>query len=177
MIRRWFKKSITGKIASTVSIVLLLCYAYSRNNVGRKAEIKGVVDAYYSVYMERTNFESFLSFYDDQALLEDIVSGERIVGKKNLTNFFNWDHKGLKKNERNSLVIYDQVIDENKVVTRGYFTPFLWKESKFDAMHFVTLLYFNDSGKISKQIDWINYPNNLLDYSSRKNANKWIKHP
>ena len=41
-------------------------------------------------------------------------------------------------------------------------------------MHFTSILYFNESGKITKQIDWINYPNNLLDNNSRANSNRWL---
>ena len=41
-------------------------------------------------------------------------------------------------------------------------------------MHFMSMLEFNKAGKIIKQKDWINYPQNLIDYNNRKNSNKWI---
>ena len=29
-------------------------------------------------------------------------------------------------------------------------------------------------GKIVRQVDWINYPSSLFDYSNRQNSNLWI---
>ncbi|WP_136467933.1 hypothetical protein [Flagellimonas onchidii] len=86
-----------------------------------------------------------------------------------------WNNPNFQKIEKDALVIYDQIIDKNKVVTRGYFTEFLWDGARFEAMHFITILTFNNSGKIIKQIDWINYPSNLIDYEKRRNSNEWIK--
>jgi hypothetical protein len=62
----------------------------------------------------------------------------------------------------------------NKVVTTGHFTAFKWGELEIEAMQFTSILTFNSSGKIIKQVDWINYPSYLVDYNNRKNSNKWI---
>lgn len=151
-------------------IIILSC----SSNI-KKTKIDKIAKEYYVLYQERTDFEKFMSFYDENVILEDIISGERIIGKDSLMNFFNWNHSGFEKIESNSLVILDQIIKGDKVITRGYFTEFKWQNSKIEAMNFITVLIFNDSNKIVKQIDWINYPTSILDYSQRKNSNDWIK--
>ncbi len=136
--------------------------------------MRNTVNDYYKVYQERSDFEKFLSFYDDDIAFEDIILGEKVRGKSDFTNFFDWSNPSFAKTDSLALLITDQVIDKNQVVTKGYFTPFIWGDSLFEAMHFTTLLTFNQKGKIQKQVDWINYPNNLVDYHKRKNANDWL---
>ena len=36
-------------------------------------------------------------------------------------------------------------------------------------------LSFTEQGQIMHQVDWINYPGNLLNYNNRKNANDWLQ--
>ncbi|UII80182.1 nuclear transport factor 2 family protein [Flagellimonas sp. CMM7] len=138
-------------------------------------DISKTIEQYYKTYQERDDFEKFLGFYDEKIVLEDIINADRIEGKKALEDFFDWNNPEYKKIAANALVIYEQTIDGNRAVTSGHFTEFLWGEQKFEAMHFVTILTFNQSGKIIKQVDWINYPSNLIDYTKRKNSNEWIK--
>lgn len=138
-------------------------------------DISKTIEQYYKTYQDRNDFEKFLGFYDEKIVLEDIINADRIVGKKALEDFFDWNNPGYKKIAVDALVIYEQTIEGNRVVTSGYFNEFLWGEQKFEAMHFVTILTFNQSGKIIKQVDWINYPSNLVDYTKRKNSNEWIK--
>lgn len=51
---------------------------------------------------------------------------------------------------------------------------FKWKDSSFEAMYFTTILTLNETGKIIRQIDWINYPATLVNFNLRKNSNEWI---
>ncbi len=153
---------------SYILIAIVSCTPNSHNT-------SDIAKEYYKTYQERNDFEKFLSFYDDNIVLEDIVNADSIVGKKALKEFLDWNNPSFQKVGNEALVIYEQIIEDNKVVTRGYFTEFLWGETKLEAMHFVTILTFNESGKIIKHIDWINYPSNLIDYNKRKNSNNWIK--
>jgi hypothetical protein len=136
---------------------------------------KNIVSDFYKVYAQRSNFEQFLSYYSEDAILEDIINGDKIEGKAALKSFFDWSNPNFKKNKVTTLVVSEQIIDGNKAVVKGYFTPFQWGTASFEAMHFTTILTFNAAGKIIKQVDWINYPANLIDYSKRKNANEWIE--
>ena len=85
------------------------------------------------------------------------------------------DNPDFKKLEDNSLVIEKKMIGKNYAVVKGYFTKFLWNDTEFEAMHFTTILTFNEFGKITKQVDWINYPANLVNYNERGNSNHWIR--
>ena len=114
------------------------------------------------------------SIYDEQMILEDIILGEKMEGKKAFANFFDWNNPNFSKADSLTLIIEEQLFYNNQVMTKGYFTPFNWGDSTFEAMQFTTILTFNDQDKIIKHVDWINYPNNLIDYNKRKNANDWI---
>ena len=90
-------------------------------------------------------------------------------------NFLDWENTKFKILDGNSLIIIEKIIKENKAIVSGYFTKFQWGEHEFESMHFTTILTFNDSDKIIKQVDWINYPTDLVNYNERKNSNDWIK--
>ncbi len=138
------------------------------------SDLKTIIKAYYESYKSRDNFERFLSFYDQDMVLEDMITGDRKVGKKAFAAFFDWNNPNFKLLEPTALVIENQVFDSNQVVTQGYFNSFKWGEHRFGPMFFTTILTFNEEGKIIKHVDWINYPNELLDYQKRKDSNNWI---
>lgn len=153
----------------SIALTIFSCAKKNDNN------IRTIVQDYCETYQERSDFEKFLSFYDENIILEDIMLGEKKMGKKALTSFFNWDDPNFKKKEAKSCIISNQIIEGNQVVIKGYFTPFAWGEQVFNAMHFTSFLTFNKTRKIVKQVDWINYPSNLLDYGNRKDSNEWIQ--
>jgi hypothetical protein len=134
-----------------------------------------IVEEYYETFNKRQDFNKFLSFYDEKVILEDIVNGDRVIGRKELTNFFDWNNPNFKSLDSNSLIIESIIIDNKTSVIKGYFSRFQWGNSEFESMHFTTILTFNESKKIVKQVDWINYPPTLVNYNERKNSNEWIK--
>lgn len=158
------------KLIFFILITFFLSCSTSDKNIG----ITQVVSEYYKTYQANTDFEKFMDFYSEEIELEDIINGDKIIGKDNLKNFFDWNNPNLNRNDSLALIIEDQIIDDNKVVTKGYFTPFKWNEMQIEAMHFTTILYYDKSNKIIKQVDWINYPSFLVDYEKRNNSNKWI---
>lgn len=136
--------------------------------------IKQTVKDYYQTYQERNDFQKFLSFYDEEMILEDIIFGEKINGLEKFEEFFDWENPKFKKLSEKTLIVQEQIFDKNKVVTKGYFTPFKWGDYECESMNFTTILTFNENGKIIKHVDWINYPSTLIDYEKRKNSNEWI---
>lgn len=139
-----------------------------------KVDITPIVDDYYQTYAEREDFEKFLSFYDSSIVLEDMIYGNRVTGIENFRAFFDWPNPNFESKDSVALVVINQVIDENTVVTEGYFTPFSWGGLDVEAMYFTMILTFNEEGKINRHVDWINYPEYLIDNSSKKNSNEWI---
>lgn len=139
-----------------------------------KVDLMEITTRYHQTYAERSDFQKFLSFYADTMVLEDIVFGERIEGREELARFFDWENPGFSLRDSVAIVVADQIIEGEKAVIQGYFTPFTWDGMDVEAMHFTTILEFNEAGKIIKHIDWINYPAYLIDYEKRKNSNLWI---
>ncbi len=150
--------------------VVLNCDSNKDSDTNRQ----DLINDYYSTYQERTNIDKFLSFYDSEIILEDMVNGDRISGIRNLKEFFDWKNPDFVLEDSVALVITDQAVLENRVFTQGYFTPFSWSGTQIQAMQFFTILYLNENGKIIRQIDWINYPSYIVDYAERENSNDWI---
>ena len=98
----------------------------------KKHLLQNVVDEYYTVYSERTDFERFMAFYDDQAQLEVLAI-------------------------KPVLTISKHVIDGRNVITEGYFNQFKYNGQVLGPWLFVIVHQFNDKNKIIKQTDWINY--------------------
>jgi len=155
--------------------LLIFGLFFNACSIEKDSAIERIVDDYYKTYNKRQDIDKFIKFYDNDILLEDIINGDRIEGKIELRSFLDWKNPNFKILESNSLRITEKIIKENKAVIKGYFTKFQWGEHEFESMHFTTILTFNDSYKIIKQVDWINYPTDLVNYNERKNSNKWIK--
>lgn len=156
-------------------IIVIFAFLFScKSNSSNNHDLKYTIDEYYQTYAERQDFEKFLAFYDSSMVLEDIVFGERIEGLANFRAFFDWSNPIFELQDSVALIVTDQIIEKNDVVTSGYFTPFTWGGIDVEAMHFTTILRFNTEGKIIQHVDWINYPSYLINYESRKNSNEWI---
>lgn len=153
-------------------LIFLSCSCTVEKQVSDHTDI---INEYYQTYQERKNFDKFLSFYDENIILEDIVSGDRIEGIEAFKQLFNWENPDFVLTDSVALVVTNQIIDKNMVSTQGYFTSFTWSGTLIEAMQFSTILELNNKGKIVKQTDWINYPSTLIDYGNRKNSNDWLK--
>ena len=162
-----YKLIVFGAILS----FLLLTFSCSSNT---EPDIEAIVSNYYKTYGKRTDFKAFLDFYDEDMVLEDIIFGERVEGKEGFAEFLDWENPLFTKKDSVVLVVEQQVIQGYEVVTQGYFTPFRWGDISVGNMHFTTFLTFNKEGKIIRHVDWINYPNTLINYDKRKDSNTWI---
>ena len=138
-------------------------------------QLEPLIQEYIQVYQERSDFDAFLSYYAEDMIIEDMITGYRVEGKKGFAEFFNWPDPRFESRHPNTYEVETLIIDGQKVTIQGYFTPFSWDGQEVEAMQFVTILFFNDKNKIIKHVDWINYPNSLIDYQTRGNSNEWIK--
>ena len=137
-------------------------------------DLDPVLDAYYAAYEARSDVDGFLEFYADSVELKDYITGDRIVGRDALREFFDWQNPAFRLLEEGTLVVEHRVVEGNRVVASGYFNPFGWGDLEFEAMQFTTILTFDDDGRIARHEDWINYPNDLLQYDTRGNSNLWL---
>ena len=168
-------RSIQKTITKSVFLSLLGASLFLNSCTSTEPDISDTTKEYYSTYQERSDFDKFLNFYDENMVLEDIMLGERMVGKAAFASFFDWNNPKFQKLEAIALFVEQQIIQGKHVVTQGYFTSFKWGDTEVGTMYFTTILTFNDNGKIIKHVDWINYPNELVDYRNRKDSNSWIK--
>ena len=148
----------------------LVCYACTTPT----STIQPQVDTFIRLYEERADFDAFLALYDEDMVLEDIITGYRLEGREQFAEFFNWPDERFQKRAEKTFIIEHTIVEGNRATVKGYFTPFIWDGKEVEAMQFVTILTFNDAGKIIKHVDWVNYPNDLIDYAKRGNANEWV---
>ena len=66
-------------------LLTLLFFSCEKNETASTAETTALL---YGIYAERSDFEKFLSFYDEDMVLEDFIFGERIEGKESFKAFF-----------------------------------------------------------------------------------------
>lgn len=163
------------KKINSLTILPILCGFLLISCSHKDNDLKAIAEKYYQTYSEHQNFDDFMSFYADSVILKDYMFGEKIIGKTALMDFFNWNNPDLVFKDSLALVIERLVTDESHIVASGYFTSFEWGGSSFESMQFTSILTLNSVNQIILHEDWINYPNNLLDYSNRKNSNNWLK--
>lgn len=127
--------------------------------------------SYFDIYAKRQDFKQFLAFYHPQAVLEDLVYGDRVEGRDALAAFFAWD-KGRVKVVDNKPVLHvaKQVVADTDVITKGYFNKFEYQGQVLGPWRFIIYQRFNHQGQIVYQEDWINYTPKS-DYSGGKNLN------
>lgn len=156
------------------TLLLIILSIYLVKCQQTKSQIHKKVDEYIQLYQERSDFNAFLALYANDLVLEDMVGGYRVEGRESFAEFFNWPDERFEKISDETIQVKNVIVEGNRASIEGYFTPFGWNGNEVEAMQFVTILYFNDEGKIIRHIDWINYPNTLIDYSKRENSNEWI---
>lgn len=113
--------------------------------------------AFFQVYAERENFDNFMNFYAADAVLQDIVYGELVSGQSAIRGFYQWNAGNVELIGPKALYVTEQVVQDNTVVTRGYFTAFKFHGQNMGPWRFVIWQEFNAEGKIITQYDWINY--------------------
>ncbi|WP_152537527.1 nuclear transport factor 2 family protein [Catenovulum agarivorans] len=140
-------------------------------------KVEDVVKQYMTAYALHEDFEYFLSFYAENATVEDVVRGKKARGKTQIRQLFNWDDPKLSLGSSVSAVVVEDIhVFENTAVVSGYFMPFNYDGLKFGPWRMSMHLTFNQDGKIHKQVDWINYTPKVL-FSSDADSNLDIKIP
>jgi hypothetical protein len=121
-------------------------------------ELHQVVEDYFSVYSQRSDFNRLISFYDNNAQFEDIVYGNILKNKEEIKEFLAWNKGDFKAlSGEKILTVTKQVIKGNTAVSQGFFHEFSYNGQKFGPWLFVIVQEFNYQHKIIKQTDWINY--------------------
>lgn len=142
--------------------------------VGGGSALQETAERFFAVYAARSDFEALMGLYAQDAVLEDIVFGDRKEGREAIRDFLNWgDPKYALGPSGRCLAVERLVVSGQVVVAKGYFMPFTYDGKAMGPWQFVIWLEFNDDMRIKRHVDLINYPNELI--SARRDSNQWIQ--
>ena len=147
-------------------LLLMLVYLnFFSCKVNKPPLLKTRVADYIQTYQERTDWDKLLSFYSDTLHFEDINLGLKMDGIEAFKQFYDWPNPDFQKLIPNQLIFKTEavLIQRNQAIIRGQFEPFIWKKERQEwAGDFVFWLYFNEDGKIVKQLDYVKYPSWII---------------
>ncbi len=142
-------------------------------NSQEKSEPKNWAENFFQYYADRSNWEDFLDLYGNEVYFQDVIFRMELRGKEAFKNFYNWPDTGFVKHPDypQSLVLEDLAVTDSTAVGRGHFTPFYYNGVLYDNwknMRFTIWLHFNKEGKITRQIDYIEYPPSFLKSAAER---------
>ena len=142
--------------------LLSACATYHKKKMhGPKTEVSAQV--FFKTYADRSDWEGFLSLYDEDMIFQDIILRKNLQGKEAFRAFYNWPDSLFSKHPDypKTLVLEELVANDGAAVGKGYFTPFYYAGvlyEDWEHMRFTMILHFNEKGKITKHVDWVEYP-------------------
>jgi hypothetical protein len=134
----------------------------------QKAKVEQVAREYFATFAEREDWEKLLSFYRYDMQFEDIMLQIKIFNKEDFKSFYNWPEGDFQKAPPDAphLVLQTLAVNDSAAVGRGYFNPFYYNgelnEWKWGS-EFTIWLFFDEQLKIKRQIDFIEYPDWILE--------------
>ncbi len=150
-----------------LSISVLYLLISCQSSVERDIHENTIVD-FYKVYNKRSDINDLLNYYHKDIVLIDIISDQIVTGRQEIKTFFDWDNTKFKVIGGELLEIKEIISSGEKLVVNGKFNKFSWGQQEFDPMPFTTIFTLDKQGKIIRQIDWINYPSQLMETEKSK---------
>lgn len=132
----------------------------------RRAVTEQAVNAFFEHYKTRADWEGFQDLFAEDLVFEDVIF-HFTYNKQEFIDFYNWPDSLLKKHPDypEVMVVEDLAFTDSTAIGRGYFTPFYYNGILYDDwehMRFVMALHVNNEGKITRHIDFIEYPPDFL---------------
>ena len=148
----------------TLLMLTLLVFSCALHPESANHSVEQLAKAYFQTYAARIDFDSFMSFYADDAVLLDVVYEQTVAGKANIARFFDWSRGDFKRVAHGPiLTVSKQLVSGNTVVTQGTFNAFVYNQQQLGPWAFIMWHEFDVDGKITHQQDWINYsPKKIL---------------
>ncbi|MDR3272237.1 MAG: ester cyclase [Flavobacteriaceae bacterium] len=115
---------------------------------------------FYETFAERKDLDKFLDFYALNAELIDAVPQTVTQGRENIKILFDWSDPNYKTHPEfpKSIEINEILANDSIVAVNGEYNPYYYNGKLIEKMSFCTWLYFNKEGKITKQVEWAQYP-------------------
>ncbi|MDR2121679.1 MAG: hypothetical protein LBP34_01005 [Flavobacteriaceae bacterium] len=148
-----------------ISISLVAC----DSSLKQKKNIK-TAEEFYKTYADRKDVKKLMDFYSDlNPQWMDAVSQSPITeGKENIKEMHsrNWEDKNYKKHQDYPLAVTVKEIlaNDSVVAVSGKYNPYYYNGNLINEMKFTAWLYFDKEGKIKKQIEWMQYSIDDLQY-------------
>ncbi len=137
------------------------CVACQPEAPSREQRVQETARAYFSVYQQREDWDSLLSFYRNDIRFRDANLNYDINGIADFKEFYNWPDTSFRKivPDQKHLVLETLVVQDSMVVGQGRLRPFFWNDKLQEwPEDFTIWLFFDDSLKIHRQVDWVRYP-------------------
>ena len=128
----------------------------------RRATTEATANAFFELYKSRTDWRAFQDLYAEDLVFEDVIF-RYTYDKPGFISFYNWPDPLLEKHPDypEGMVLENLAFTDSTAVGRGYFTPFIYGGVHYDDwehMRFSMTLHVNAAGKITRHIDFIEYP-------------------
>lgn len=142
-------------------IILQLLVFSCESNAVKKVDYRAIATDYFATFAARKDWARLQSFYADTLHFEDVMLQEQF-DKAGFLNFYDWDRPDFRKlfEEQEHLKVEELLVEGQVVIARGQLQSFYYQEELIDlskGCHFAIWLYFDENGKIIKQIDWFEY--------------------
>ncbi len=151
-----------------------LADAQAAKTIDFKDKLKAITNSYFMAYNDH-NIDRMLLFYDDSAVLIDKTLDHSLQGPKEFrrvaTEAFNGPSP-VYKNLRFKVFGMEQ--DDYKVTVKGEMQGIEWNRGYLSNWKFRSEIFYNEMGKIIKQVDYIDYPQQVISDANRygkKNKN------
>jgi len=147
-------------------LTLLILSTACTATVNKNDKVEQPANKFFELYQIRDDWQGFQDLYADDMVFEDVIF-QYTFNKAEFIDFYNWPDSLLSKHPDfpEALVLEDLAITDSSAVGRGYFNPFYYAGVLYDDREharFTMWLYFNKEGKITKHIDFIEYPAEFL---------------
>jgi predicted ester cyclase len=154
-------------VFSVMVIAVIGCEKQADSTVqSEAADFKAIAKDFFQTYAERQDWKKLQSFYADTLHFEDAIL-QLTFDKAGFLAFYDWTQGPFEKMspDQQHFVVEHMVADSNVVATRGQIQPFYFEGNFIPLTHkasFTLWLWFDENGKIIRQIDWIEYPASVL---------------
>lgn len=150
-----------------LAILPALSFSQVPEGINIKEKLKAITNGYYMAYNEHS-VEKIVRFYADDAVLFDEKLNHTVSGKENFKRIATDAFNGPSKIYKNLFFkVYGMEQQDYTMIVRGEMQNIEWQNGYFQNWKFTTYIDFNEAGKIIKQRDVVDYPEDVLYFRKK----------
>ena len=152
---------------TTLLFLPLISHGQDTDQIDFKSKLKAITNGYFLAYNEH-NVNKILRFYDPNAVLIDKHLNNTVTGQKEFKRVATEAFEGPSPLYRNlHFKIYGMEQDGYKMIVRGEMQGIEWDRGYLANWKFRSEIFYSEKGKIVKQIDYVEYPDDVLKYKKK----------